>query len=245
MASFGGTLQPSVETVPNQDLNSGTANKQKQKANAAPQASSLPTPEPTPEPDVARNRADKRRQQTEKKQQNTNVTQQAPNTATPEPTPEPDESHNKSDKAQQQTTNSENAASQAPEMTTSESTSEPDSAQRKAQQQTADSKSTAHSDQGDAPSAQSKPSFDGSSVPASPNVTESQSEEQQKAHYSANDKEVADRIMNCDSTHYHQILDVPKNCSDEDAAAAYKKLSSLLNPDTNKYPGAQDALKSK
>jgi len=242
MASFGDSLQVSVE--PDETFNSGTPNKHQQKADAALQAFSLPSPEPTPEPDVARNKVDKKRQQAGRKQQNTNITQPAPNTATPEPTPEPDESHSKSDQGQQHTTNFENAASQASKVTTSESTSEPKLAHGKAQQQTANSKSTAHSDQGDVPSAQSKPSFDGSSVPTSPDMTESQSEEQQKSRHSANDKEVADRIMHCDPTHYHQILNVSDKCSDKEATTAYKELSSLLNPDTNKYSGAQEAFKS-
>jgi hypothetical protein len=94
MASFGDSLQVSVE--PDETFNSSTANKHQQKADAALQAFSLLSPESTPEPDVARNKVDKKRQQAGRKQQNTNITQPAPNTATPEPTPEP-ESHSKSD----------------------------------------------------------------------------------------------------------------------------------------------------
>jgi len=238
MASFGG-LQPSVENILDDSV---ITSKHQQKADAAPQA--FPTPQPTPEADVARNKMDKKRQQTDRKQQKTNVTQPAPSTATSEPTP-PDESNKKSHQAQKQTTDLKNAASQASKVTTSEFTSKPDSAHENAQQQTAAAEHTAHSDQSDAPSAQSKPSFDGGSVPTSPEVTESQSGEQQKSHHSVKDKKVVDRILNCDPQNYYQILGVPDKCKDEEATTAYKELSSLLNADTNKYPAAQDALKSR
>lgn len=246
--AFGDTLQASVEAVPDEDLISGIANKQQQKTDAASQAYGPPTPEPTPEPDVGHNNLNKQDQQAGRKQQTKNTPRFTLHTKTPAPTPEPDIGHNDLNKQHQQAGREQqttDTAKPAPSTATSEPTSEPGLAHSKAQHQTADPKSTAHSDQSDAPSAQSKPAFDGSSVPTSPNVTESQSKEKQKPQYSAKDEEVVDRIMKCDSKDYHQILNVSKGCTVEEATAAYNSSSSLLNPNTNHHPGAQGALKSK
>ncbi|KAG7835136.1 hypothetical protein KL943_002451 [Ogataea angusta] len=63
------------------------------------------------------------------------------------------------------------------------------------------------------------------------------------AEFTADQKEVVERILRIDRTDYYKILDVDKKSSDVEIKKSYRKLAIKLHPDKNKHPQSAEAFK--
>ena len=57
-------------------------------------------------------------------------------------------------------------------------------------------------------------------------------------------RETITRIRDCRENDYYTILGIWKSCSEKKLREAYKNLSLLTLPDSNKFPGSEEAFVS-
>jgi len=165
---------------------------------------------------------------------------------TPESTPGPDDARIIADTVRQK----ENLARPALGLATPESTPGPDEGRIEADKARQSAKA-ALSTVIEAPSIQSKPAYEGDSVPPSPDTLGNQMSmqlkhggEKEPHKYTDAQKSAVDRILACGPKQYYKILDLEETSPKEDIVKAYKELRFLTHPDKNGYEKASDAFKS-